>query len=375
MADLTYGSRIAWNYREMPWTRLGKPIQDDCTVEEAFEIAMAYYEIYLAEANAYQIIGHDGEYTQQYVSGDQLDQKSNGIAVLRAPSYDDPNWAVLGKASQRFAIIQPRDLAKMIEGFRQFGRVETVGVLEEGARIFASFAGQEWDVRKPGDKRDPQKSYMVVKDTYLPGECLQFQLTTVRPVCKNTWLAGDAQALLNIPLSHFNDIHLIAKWVADALLKVPDAIKKQQATAERMVRTSVSDKIVKQGIDFSIPMPSNNKVVQGLKGIENMPGLEKVLVEAQGLIDRKDTQNTVMQERINRQREAAWRCYQESETVDRGTAWGGMNAITESVDWTVRTPSNLVQTKKSLLSSFWGEKLGWKERAYEFFSQPEKWEV
>src|SRR5258706_5281694 len=298
MAANLYGSRVAYNYRDVPWHKLGTPIQDNATVLEAFEAAQALYGVYLGEANAYQIIGHDGEYTNEFVGGDMIDQKSNGIAVLRAPSYGDMNWAVLGKSSTRFTIIQPKDLAAMIEGFRQFGRVETVGVLEQGARLFVSFEGQEWDVRKPGDKKDTQKSYLVIKDTYLPGECLQFQLTNVRPECKSTWIGGDNSALFNLPLAHFSDIHMIAKWVSEALLQVPAAIKKQQEIAERMVRTSVSDQLVKQGIEYSIPMPGNNRVVQGLKGVENMPGLEKDLVEAQGLIDRKDIQTTVKQRRI-----------------------------------------------------------------------------
>lgn len=378
VADL-YQSRIAYEEREIPWHKAGTPFSGDISMADALDLSRTDYEVVLGEANAYEIINPDGTRSGNYVSGDSIDSKSNGIAVLRAPSYDDPNWAVLGKATERFTIVQNKDLAHMVEDFRQFGRIETIGALGSGERFFVCFEGGNWDVRLLGDKKDAQKAYLIVKNNHIPGETLQFQLTTVRLVCANTWVAGDSAALFNLPLAHFSDIHMIAKWVTEALMKAPEAIKKQQEAAERMARIQVTDKIVKTGIEYAIPMPQTSKVVNELKLKGEMPGLEKVLIEAQDMIARKNTQLTVMQERILRQREAALRTYHEGDNeLDRalrGTAWGAFQAIAASIDWTVRTPRNVKQTSKSLQSSVFGEKMQWKQNAYNFFANEEKWET
>ena len=368
MAADNYQERLAYGDRELPWQGFGTPFDGaEKTAEEATAIAQCDYPVMLGTANAYELLDAAGNPSGNMVSGNMLEEntKSNGIMVLRGPSYGDPNYAVLGKSSDRFVFFQNMELARLVEPFRKFGRIATVGALGKGERFFICFEGDEWAAVMPDGKRDEHKSYLVVKDTKLPGSTLQFQLTEVRVVCKNTWMAADRAAAFNIPLVHAGDMKKVAEWVTTALATLPEERKNRKAIVERMARTTLSEKDVRNLIDYAIPMPIANRATAGLKGIENIPELEKVLVEAEGYISRKDEQTRVMQSRIESQRNAAMLTYHSSDTVRRGTVWGGLQATIESIDHTVRTHGNTKQTSKSRLAAFWGEKTTWKVRAWD----------
>lgn len=368
-----YETRLAYHERELPWHGLGTSIPDGTTVEEGLEISQTNYPVMLGQP--YGFITLDNEQnvlTPEMIKGDSV---SNAIAVLRGPSYGDSEWAVLGRASTRFSILQNTDLAEIVEPLRKWGELETIGALDDGARFFISFRGDAFKVMING-KPDEHELYLVVKNTHLPGNALQFQLTKVRPVCRNTWNAGDQQALMNLPIAHTGDIKLVANWVVNALDSIPARVDKIRQSVEHMGTIPVSDIEFKKVAELVFPITKERKLTSALRDstMINVPeALRMAAKNVDDLVERKDRELSVQNERMLSLQRAAYRTYQESDTVDRGNAYGAFNAFTETVDYVVRSSTATHQTKKAMASNFWGERAGMKIRAYETVLQPDLW--
>lgn len=365
-----YRDRIAYNYRKVPWHIIGEPIEDDVTVEEGVVKSKTNYPVVLGQPYGFMTLDDD----RTVVTPEMLskDSTSNAIAVLRGPSYDDTEWTVLGHASNRFSILQNIELAKIVEPFRQWGRLETIGALDDGARFFITFIGTAWDAMING-KKDPQQLYLIIKNAHLPGSSLQFQLANERVVCRNTWEKADREAVMNLPIAHTGDIHLVTEWVVNAMNNIPKQLAGMKSDVERMALIKVNDAIVKQAAEYIFPITKERRMTEALRENRrdgtalNVP--DSLMIAAQNideLVERKDRELSVQNERMLAMQRAMFTTYQESDTVDRGTAYGLFNAATETVDFVVRTAGRTSQTKKAAGSNFWGERANWKIKAYEF---------
>lgn len=363
MAHLIYENRLAYNNRQIPWHQIGTPITEDVTVMEALKIARLDYSVGLAVSAGYQWISNGEQVTNL-----QDESLNNAVAVVRYDQYTDTSW-VLGTASERFEIIQNHELAEIAAPLQNYGQLETIGALEDGARFFICFAGDQWSfLNKSTNKRDEQRMYFVVKNTHLPGSALQIQLTNVRLVCKNTWMGGDRSNILNIPLAHQGDAKMLTQMVIEAMSKLPEHKEKIMNAAEYLSGKQVDMKWVKDGIDATFPLPKETRVQTALKNgdIVIPKELEVMGMSVDEIVRRKDATFGAQYSRMQSLRAAALKTYNESNTVDRGTAWGVFNAATETIDYVVRSATATGQTNKAASANFWGERAAYKQNAWEY---------
>lgn len=362
MSAVIYNSRLAYNFRTLPWHQIGTPIQDNADVLETMKQLKLDYFVGLAKSASYQWL--DGN----PVEGLNEASIGNNLSVVRYDQYTGEAY-VLGSASERFEIIQNAELAEIAAPLQNYGRLETMGALEDGERFFISFIGDAWSfLNKATGKQEEQQMYFIVKNTHLPGSSLQIQLTNVRLVCKNTWMAGDNSNILNIPLTHQGDAKMLAQLVINAMSKLPEHKEKIIRAAEYLSAKQVDEQWVKDGIDAAFPMPKKGRVQEALQnGTLIVPKeLEMVGIEVDEIVARKDATHGTQRLRIEQLRNAALKTYRESNTVNRGTAWGYYNAVTETVDYLTRSEGATRQTDKAAQANFWGERAGFKAAAWDY---------
>lgn len=370
-ADLTmdlYGAQIAYNYREVPWHKEGTPMQDDVSVPDAVRIARAVDPIYLAKPAGLFIPD-----IMWHVPVENIESMDKALSVVRVTPAGQVK--VLGTASERFYIMQNLDLAELVEPLRQFGRVETVGSLADGAKFFITFLGDVWSVN--GDK---QQAYLAVRNTHLPGAALEIMLVFVRIVCVNTWYAAEGTASWKLPLAHTQDLPMFVKWVVKVLEELPGKQKQVEEETRRLMDTSIANIEVRALYDKALTTPNQQRVRKAIDEIRadgELPlPLKAMAFQIEDVIKRKDDNHRQAVARIDGVKNAAYNNYLTSETAGKmGTMWRAFNAFTEAVDWNVRPGKNAV-LPKTAASNWWGERAGWKQAKYtadiEFAKDPEK---
>ena len=376
MSEGSYQHCIAYNYREVPWHKNGTPIPDKISVYEAGRVADIYAQVHQAVPSGYSL--PDGTVIQMSEIDPETHDKS--YSIMRAPHKADPMWAVLGSSSTRYSIIQNDTLAQILEPLQEFGRIETVGLLGKGERVFFCFEGDELMARI-GKNREKFRCFLVVKNTHLPGAGIQIQLTFVRVVCVNTFEASNADAKttgLDMSIAHTGDLETVMKFVVNTLTNIPKRTSDAMTAVEQMAEMPVkNDHEVR---DYLLEVLRPPKMPKLLDAITVHTGGEIVIPELQMVADQMQpiTQSMTEEWRLKDARYAALRdlafaTYKTSETVLRGTRYGMFNALTEALDHGVRTTTNMRQTKSTSQSAWTGERRDWKIKGFDVALHPERY--
>lgn len=364
MSHNIYARRIAYNDREIPWHQFGKPFSEGTSLETAFQMSKCDYKVVIAEATAFSYQDENG--IVQQVSTDNLDLEKKSYTVLRVPSFEDKKYAVLGDASERFGLLQNRDLISVIKPLEQFGPVDVIGSLDEGARFFVTLRGNAWKI----DGDDPIDLYLVVKNTHLPGETLQMQLTCVRVLCKNTWVASDGSNEMDIRIHHHANIQNMTEWAVTALAGLPVKIQRVKEKIAKMKNERFYDFDWDAVLDDILPLPKESKAAENWKMRTNdIPELQIVSDKIDTYVRAKENQHAVKYDRIDGLRKGILQTWRESETVDRTTKWGAFNAITEGIQWVSRLKYGNRISVKAQRSNFDGEHSSWKAKAWDILSK------
>lgn len=138
----------------------------------------------------------------------------------------DPAAIIGGPVSHTYHVIQNTDIAAALDLLSEEWPVETVGVLQDGAKMFMVFDGGEFDI-----KGDPNHMYFTATDSKNGKEAFQILCTPVRVVCNNTLIMGKAAATFKASIAHTPDAYRDLKfWQA----MIPQMQKNAMATREAL---------------------------------------------------------------------------------------------------------------------------------------------
>lgn len=293
MIDMSNGRANMAYVGERPWHTLGDELQPGESLEQ-----------WIVRAGCQHTVASQELY---YRNAFQKDENGRGL-LMKADSrviYRSDTGAELGIASDRYKIVQPREV---IEFFRDLTEengmtMETAGCLDGGKRIWAlARTGEEF--RLMG--QDEVKAYVLLATSYDGSMATQAQFTSVRVVCHNTLTIAtksDAKGAVRVPHSTEFNGHKVKLEMG--LLN--DSWATFQAGAELLSTVKVSDR---DKVDFIIKLMATEAEQKDPDSISTRKRniIADILARANG------------------------KGMGSNFKAADGTAWGLVNAITEYVD-------------------------------------------
>jgi len=225
--------------------------------------------------------------------------------------YRSDTKAPLSVVSQRYQVVQPREVLEFYRDLAEFSgyELETAGVLKGGRKFWALARTGQATVLK-GD--DQVNGYLLLATSCDGTLATTATPTTVRVVCNNTLsisLAGATHAI-KVPHNTRFDPRTVKKQLGVAVSQWDEFMYRMRSLAERRIQTKEALGFF---MDVLCDISANAPIPDALP---NKRAMEKVqtLYEGKG---------------------------RGAELVSaRGTAWGLLNAVTEYVDHERRARSS-----------------------------------
>ena len=208
----------------------------------------------------------------------------------------------LGTVGKLWTPVQNEEAAELGDLLMQESgaHIHTMGALEGGRKVFMSFKLPEAMMVGGEDQID---LYLVVALAHDGTGAVQFMVTNVRPVCKNTLDMAIRNAKRKWSVRHTGDIKAKLEAIREALELTHKYEEAFQKKAEAMVLDPFSDEEMEKLLKELIPDPKSEK---------------------EGWVQRAQGQRT-----------AIFSLFKYADTCEfgRGSKWAAYNAVAEYTDW------------------------------------------
>lgn len=265
--------------RGTPWHRLGTPVGDLMTADEALVAAGLDWEV---QKDSLSFIGFPDKY-----------------AIRRSTDR-----AGLGIVGPRFVPIQNKRAFSFADWIVASGdaKYDTAGSLYNGKKVFLSMELAHLGITVPGDESDT-KFYLLVVNGHDGVTPLSGHVTAIRSVCDNTVTAAQKSARRSFKLRHSGDVERKMLAAREALEISTQYAAEYEKLATRLALKKVVDEQVLDILRTAVFPVDPEKVS------------EEVLAEHPSTL--------------------AFENYLTSATTDsiRGTAWGAFNGVVEWLDY------------------------------------------
>jgi phage/plasmid-like protein (TIGR03299 family) len=248
-------ARMAYANREIPWHRLGVPMEGLQTAEAMLAAAQADFDVVTARVavcddNGDPISNADGT----------LVLVPDSRATVRVNA--DGTFNALATVGTRYVVQQNReclDYALAIVGASSGDAVvDTCGVLNDGREFFSSLDLGAL-VIDPMGINDKIERYLLVRNGHDGKTAITFANTSIRAVCKNTVIAGLGTARRVFTARHTRNAERAIEE-ANSVLEISNEWAKQfTTTAERLlsVKVPLSSQTLTKTLDAVFPLDSS----------------------------------------------------------------------------------------------------------------------
>ncbi len=305
MAHNIFGERFYYRDRSnKPWHNLGicPPEGVEYTAVEAYN-KMGPYTI--SEAPVQSI--YDG------VSHNIPSLK----AIFRDPTADDPQPRLLGTVSNRYVTMQPGQFPEIWDkAFNRLGNVETMGVLQFGAKMFITTKLP--DISVGGDDLEP---YVMLDVGYDGKGAVRVSIVTVRVVCWNTMQIALRTASEIYALPHSGDI---VSHTVDLLKNIYNSYGERMEAVKQFIEMLQSIRAEGNGLADQLFYHVYPVYPEPKRGDYYNSALYEKAIEAW------KQQSGVM----NRAREGCFRLFDINGSAQpKRTLWDALNSVTEWANW------------------------------------------
>lgn len=278
------------------------------------------------------------------------------VAIVREPTDDDPQYRVLGEASDGYTLLQNEEIAAMVNPLTERWPVETVGALGVGETIFLTLKAGHYDVAGI----DPIERFFAVTDTRDGGTAMTVFFTGIRIVCQNTLIAGKEASVASSLLNHTQSIGQELEWRL-GLVKDMQAVQDKMCDAFDLMAISVlsteaTQNIIAQAYPYR-RKPRKLEMVEGISPEEL--GRLFGLTESVNMAEREWQ---AAKDRANERRVAAQSLalkFNDEQPQMANTAWAAYNAVVEVEDY--REAVGKENADEALM---FGERARTKQRAF-----------
>jgi len=234
-------------------------------------------------------------------------------SIVRHPTLDNPEYAVLGQAGPEYSLITPGDVADLWDAHVGCP-IETMGCLKQGAIFFCTTRLPTLDV-----KGDPVEMYLAAFSPMDGQRSASAEIVPVRVICMNTLRLAQAQAQISYRVVHDAGAReRFGLWLREAYERAISNSHSLAETFDFLASKTISDNIAASIIRRAYPDPRRPRF--------HAPD-ETMAVR----LERWEK----TRERILHRRETALALFKGDGTgmdsrAAMGTTWGCYNAITET---------------------------------------------
>jgi len=287
--DVTEGQASFVSARVDAWHGLGATLPDAFTAEEAMKFGR------LGGWNIRKVPA------QCTVAGKQLAIPGR-FAIVRDNPVADNQVDVLGDVGKAYQIIQNEDLAELLNVLvdESGAHFETAGAIDGGRKVFVT-------MKMPGHAKvggvDKVDNYIAAMTSHDGESSTKIMVTPVRIVCQNTLNLAFKRADHMFKVRHTVGAHqVLVQQAREALEFTFNYLDGFQEQAEQLINTTLTQSAFEQLIERNFGAPAGaaaNTVTRAQNKLDTMAEL-----------------------------------FSDSYTQDaiRGTAWAGLNALTEWAD-------------------------------------------
>jgi len=279
----------------------------------------------------------------------------NYQAIVRSPTQDDPNEKIFGVTTERWNGVDYSEIAKSMDELSRTYKVETAGLIQEGALCFLSLRGPDFDVRG-----DQMQDYFIANLSNQPGNSHKILAAPVRVVCFNTNTAANNSASISFAIPHSIDAGAKIQVAATLVSQFKEMTKKMRETFERFASIQIGTSEITRIAKATFPLPTlpaelelfNRALNSQEQGAlqEAMGSSFNRIVKAQEAFESGCKRSKQLQGTILERFEAF------EPTNLRSTLWAGYNAATEVADWR--------EGRGAEIASVWGTRGQEKARAF-----------
>lgn len=317
MSHNLFGDRFLGR-REPAWHALGTTFEEPITASQAIEIAGLDYDVFTAPMHA-------------DIGGFQI--PVGKVAIVRAPTEDDPQFRVLGSAGTNYEVLNNCDIAAILDPLTERWPVETVGALGYGERVFFTLALGEADILG-----DPINEFFLVTEGKTGGESVSIAYTPIRVVCQNTLTLGLARATVRSAVVHSTGARSALRFQVDVMSRLriarDEGFRTLTSLATKHVGTH-ADAIFRAGY----PDPKMSAKASLAATIASSRDLDADILlqngEGRQLLSATSL-HQYMLDRAANYREACNDCYvrfADEQPQFAGTAYAAYNAVVEVADF------------------------------------------
>jgi phage/plasmid-like protein (TIGR03299 family) len=311
------------------WHALGTVFDEPKTSEEILEIAhMDNWNLHCKTVQLY--LGSEEDKENGVVNTLEL---PNDFAIFRNNPFDG-KLEPLGMVKSRYTPVQNEQLFELgdaIIGGEEGAYWETAGSIKGGTVVFGVIKFENPIVIGQEDTID---KYLMVTAGHIGNLPVIAQVTPVRVVCANTWNMAMGNYSSRVSFRHTASVNANLENAKDSLGRAHRFYKVLGHIGNALIEVPVGNNDYLKMIDELYPKPEEDIaiVVRG----DGEPE-EKVLNQRSITLwnNKRDTLVDVWNEKTDR-----------GNTLGeaKGTAWGAVNAITETIDWHGRETGGFLRT-------------------------------
>lgn len=159
--------------------------------------------------------------------------------------------------SDSYTIIDNLRIAEVMEPLAQAWPVETVGAIKDGAVVFLTLDGGEFDI-----KGDPHQMYFLVSDGKDGLRSMRVDTTPVRVVCANTLRMGIQASTLNVKIEHNTNATRELSFWAEVIPQIRESAIRTKQALELLAETKATKAQVEQVFEAAFPLPRKSDMVR-----------------------------------------------------------------------------------------------------------------
>lgn len=298
MSHQLFGERFL-SRDKVAWHNLGTVFEKDrkLTLVEAMELVIDYkiqlYPVY-AKVGGQEIL------------------IPNRQAVIRTPTQDDPMHRGLDVVSNSYQLVDDWHLAEIFNDASVQWQVETLGVLNNGKRMFATLDAGMVEI-----KGDLVHQYFLITDDKGGRASTKALYTPVRVVCNNTLSMGLSQSTFTTNVNHVSGNMKKIQVIADTIVEMQQSMEQINSLFGIMADTTFSmDEFKTNLINKLYPLPQKPTVEDTFIDVSE---------EFEKLYEKQTQHQEACVELFNK--------FNDEQPQLANTKWGAYNSVTELEDW------------------------------------------
>jgi len=151
-------------------------------------------------------------------------------AIMRGPIPEDQTDVCFGVVGPEYVLITPEQVARIWDEVSGQGRIETMGFLGQGERLFVT--RKERPLEIDGDEVE---MYTVLDSPMQQGYSAQILITPWRVVCQNTLIAAIEGARERWQIAHSEGAHIkLMEWLSLAFARTDEKVNNIKTAFEAL---------------------------------------------------------------------------------------------------------------------------------------------